>query len=314
MLYLTDDDVARLVSPADALDAVTSAFAAFGRGDAAVQRRERTDAGGVKLSTLGAVLPSAGGEGGVLGAKVYSTVGGAFTFLVVLFAAADGRRLAVLDSGALTRLRTAATSVLSTRVLRTRSAPVERVVVFGSGSQGRGHVDAFSAAYPDADVVTVGRSTDGGDVEKAVGAADVVVTATRATTPVLLGAWLPDGVHVCAVGTSRPDACELDAGAYARADVVTVEWLPQARHEAGGLVQAVDAGVLTWDDVVELAPLVAFGEFGAPETTELAESGSGVTVFQSVGIGLEDVAVAEVAWRLAVETGAGIRLGNDPQR
>jgi ornithine cyclodeaminase len=308
LLYLSDDDVAALVSPADALAAVRDAFESFGRGSAAVQRRERTSAGGVKLSTLGAVVPSAG----VLGAKVYSTVDGEFTFVVVLFAADDGRRLAVLESGALPQLRTAATSVRSTQVLH-GSGAVERVVVFGSGTQGRGHVAAFCDAFGGVDVATVGRSTPADELEELVGAADVVVTATRATSPVLFGDLLGDDAHVCAVGTSRVEACELDASVYERASIVAVEWRDQARHEAGGLVQAVDAGVLSWDDVVELGPLTAgaFGDNGPLFDAEVTESSGGgrVTVFQSVGIGLEDVAVAAVAWRRAVERGVGMALG-----
>jgi ornithine cyclodeaminase len=314
LLYLSDADVAELVTPGDALVAVRDAFASFGVGDAAVQLRQRTDAAGVKLSTLGAVVPSAG----VLGAKVYSTVGGQFTFVVVLFAADDGRRLAVLDSGALTRLRTAATSVLSTQLLR-RDRPVERVVVFGSGTQGRGHVAAFSDAFGDIDITTVGRSTPAGELEKLVGAADAVVTVTRATTPVLFGRWLGDDVHVCAVGTSRVDASELDVSVYERASVVAVEWRDQARLEAGGLVQAVDAGVLTWDDVVELGAVTLDGfrrelGRGTPSAPESVMGHRGVTVFQSVGIGLEDVAVAAVAWGRAVERDVGMRLGGDDGR
>jgi ornithine cyclodeaminase len=314
LLYLSDDDVAALVSPGDALDAVRDAFTSFGRDEAAVQRRERTDAGGVKLSTLGAVVPSAG----VLGAKVYSTVDGQFTFVVVLFAADDGRRLAVLESGVLTQLRTAATSVLSTQLLHGSDA-VERVVVFGSGTQGRGHVAAFSDAFGDVDITTVGRSTPADELEKLIGAADVVVTATRATTPVLSGRWLGDDVHVCAVGTSRIEARELDASVYERASVVAVEWRDQARLEAGGLVQAVDAGVLTWDDVVELGAVTLDGfrrelGRGTPSAPESVMGHRGVTVFQSVGIGLEDVAVAAVAWGRAVERGAGMRSGGDDGR
>jgi ornithine cyclodeaminase len=307
LLFLSDDDVARLVTPTDALDAVTRGFAAFGHGEASVQPRVRTDAGGAKLSTLGAVLPG----DGVLGAKVYSTVGGGFTFLVVLFAADDGRRLAVLESGALTELRAEATSVLATRVLH-GDRPVRRVVVFGSGVQGRGHARAFASAWPDAEITTSTRASSETDAAKAVADADVVVTATRSVEPVLRGKWLPDGVHVCAVGSSRPEARELDEDVYRRADVIAVEWTAQARHEAGGLVQAVEGGLLAWDDVAELGPLTAaFGDFAALGATKFDKrpgSRPRTTVFQSVGIGLEDVAVAAVAWRRAVAGGAGMRL------
>lgn len=316
MRFLTDGDVARLVTPAGARDAVRAAFAAFADGGAAVQQRERTTAGEVKLSTLGAVLPA----DGVLGAKVYSTVHGRFTFLVVLFAADDGRRLAVLESDVLTRLRTAATSVVATDALRDNGPP-RRLTVIGTGTQATGHVEAFADRFELDEVVLVGRSsrpdlaaelaaTTGVEVRCAVLAntipavegADVVVTATRSSTPVLAGDWVSPGALVCAVGSSRPDACELDGAVYGRASVVAVEWLRQSRAEAGGLIDAVTAGVLSWADVTDLADLVA-GRAGPVRT------GGDIMVFQSVGIGLADVAVAAVAWRAAEAQGAGSTTG-----
>jgi ornithine cyclodeaminase len=286
MRYLSNADVAALVGPGDALDAVRRAFAELGEGTGAVHGRERTDVGTAKLSTLGAVLTDAG----VLGAKVYSTVSGRFTFLLVLFAADDGRRLAVLESDELTRLRTAATSMLATQHLG--RADIRRLVVFGRGVQARGHVEAFTAAYGDLAVTLVSRESSPDEVGAALGSADVVVTATRSTTPLFSGRELPAGVHVCAVGTSRADARELDDDTYRGAATVAVEWLPQARREAGGLVSAVEAGALAWDDVVELADVVVGRHPGRRDDRE-------VTVFQSVGIGIEDVALAAVAWSRA---------------
>jgi len=303
--FLRDADVAALVTPEAAREAVRAAFAELAAGTAAVQRRERTAVGPTKLSTLGAVL----GGAGVLGAKVYSTVGERFTFLVVLFAADDGRRLAVLESGALTRLRTAATSVVATEALR--PGVPERLGVLGSGAQATGHVEAFAARWPGIEVTLTGRRprvTAAEALRAATGtpvsavslagaaphveAADVVVTATRSTTPVLAGALLRGGTHVNAVGSSRPEARELDVDVYRRAGVVAVEWAHQARGEAGGLLDAVAAGVLSWDDVHDLAPLVA----GARPGPRPGAGADAVTVFQSVGIGLEDVAVAAAAY------------------
>lgn len=314
MRFLRDEDVAALVSPADALAAVRAAFEEAASGSAAVQPRVRTTAGGAKLSTLGAVLE----RRGVLGAKVYATVGGRFTFLVALFAAEDGRRLAVLESDALTRLRTAATSVLATEVLRPK-AP-RRLVVFGSGLQATGHVAAFTDRWALDEVVIVGRearvsvaadleaatstpvrAVATGGAAAAVAEGDVVVTATRSTTPVLRGSWLAHGAHVCAVGSSRPEAQELDADVYERAALVAVELRDQAEQEAGGLVDAVAAGAVAWDDVAELADVV--GGAVVPR-----ESDDEVTVFQSVGIGLEDVAVAACAWEAAERGGRGVVL------
>jgi ornithine cyclodeaminase len=245
---------------------------------------------------------------------VYSTVDDRFTFVVVLFSADDGRRLAVLESDTLTRLRTAATSVLATEALR--PSPPRRLVIIGTGSQATGHVEAFAARFDLDEVLLVGRSGRpdlaaslsastgclvrsvlAADTKLAVDGADVVVTATRATAPVLDGDWLSPGAHVCAVGSSRPEARELDRRVYERASVIAVEWLRQARSEAGGLVDALADGALAASDVVDLAEVVA----GRAEPRRAGD----VTVFQSVGIGLEDVAVAAVAWRAAEAAGAG---------
>jgi ornithine cyclodeaminase len=301
--FITDADVARHVSPGDALEAVRGAFSELAAGTAAIQARHRTAVGDVKLSTLGAVL----GGAGVLGAKAYSTVGGRFTFLVVLFAADDGRRLAVLESDELTRLRTAATSVLSTELLG-RPAP-RHLVVFGAGSQATAHIDAFAARFAldritmvtrearrelalelSGRVGTEVRSLVAGRAQHALTDADVVITATRSTTPVFEATRLAPGTHVCAVGSSRPDARELAEQVYDRARPIAVEWRDQARGEAGGLLDAVGAGLVAWDDVVELAE-VAAGRAGGRSADD------DVSVFQSVGIGLEDVAVAAIAWR-----------------
>lgn len=308
MRFLTNDDIERLVTPADALAAVRSAFLEVAAGRAATQRRQRTAVGDTKLSTLGAVLPAAG----VLGAKAYSTVGGRFAFLVVLFAAEDGRRLAVMESDALTRLRTGATSALAAQLLA--RPDVRRLVVFGTGTQALGHVEAFRSAFEIDDVVLVSRSPRTelpatgvrvtADGVAALAGADVVVTATRATEPLFQSALLPPGAHVSAVGVSRPEVRELDEGAYARAATVAVEWRPQAREEAGGLVHAVAAGVLGWSDVVELADLVAGRVSGRRSPADL-------TMFQSVGVGLEDIAVAGIAWQRAMADGAGIVLGSN---
>lgn len=300
MRFLTNDDVDRLLTPADARIAVRSAFEEAATGTGAIHGRTRSSVGDVKLSTLGGVLTGAG----ALGAKVYSTVAGRFTFLVVLFAADDGRRLAVLESDAITRLRTAAVTVVGAEHLA--RPEVRRAVVFGAGVQARGHLAALRDAYDLDSVVVVARTErpdlDGAPVttdgRAAVARADLVVTATRSSTPLFPAAWLPDGVHVSAVGSSLPTSTELGLDVYERADRVVAEWRGQATTEAGGLIQAVDAGALSWDDVPDLADVVA-GR--APGRTAAGQ----VTVLQATGIGIEDVALAAEAFRRAESLGAG---------
>jgi ornithine cyclodeaminase len=141
MKHFGDEEVESLLDAEAAQAALLDAFRSFAAGQAAMQRRVRTEVAGVKLSTLGAVLP----EQGVAGAKVYTTIGGRFSFVVILFDARTGQPLATFDAGALTRLRTAATTVLAARALA-RASP-RRLAVFGLGTQGREHVRQLARAF-----------------------------------------------------------------------------------------------------------------------------------------------------------------------
>lgn len=294
-----------LVAPADAQQTLRDAFLRFGEGEAAMQQRIRTEAGGVKLSTLGAVIPGQG----VAGAKVYTTIKGQFSFVILLFSTEDGRPLASFDAGAITRLRTAACSVIAASHLA--RADARHLALFGAGTQGQAHAVQMAAAYalesirictPDpAPSLVHGLSDRCGVPVRLCGAAealdgaDIVVTASRATTPLFPGEQLPAGCFVAAIGSSLPHTRELDDVALSRASLVAVEWRPQSLREAGELVQAGE-GVLPEEKIVELAELVTGRVPGRCRDDE-------ITLYKSVGVGLEDVALAGLAWRRIAQRG-----------
>lgn len=303
MQHVTDSMIDALVAPAQAQAVLADAFAAFGRGEAAVQARERTEAGSVKLSTLGAVIPGQG----VAGAKVYTTIGGRFSFLILLFSAESGEPLATFDAAAITRLRTAACSVLAARHLARPDSHV--LAVLGLGIQGVAHARQFAQAYPlqricvhsphltetlvqslqaDCGVPVQACSAAG-----AVAQADLLVTASRSRMPLFDGALLKPGAFVAAVGSSLPTTRELDDTALARASVVAVEWRTQSLQEAGDLVLA-DPTALPPAKVVELSDLVLGRASGRRTADE-------ITIYKSVGVGLQDVALAGLAWRTMKE-------------
>jgi ornithine cyclodeaminase/alanine dehydrogenase-like protein (mu-crystallin family) len=207
---------------------------------------------------------------------------------------------AILDGTTLTTIRTAAVSALATdRLARPDAA---RVVVYGAGAQARAHARAMCAVRTVRDVAIVGR--DAGRAEalaaelrgeglparvassEAVAEADIVCACTTSRTPVFDGALLPAGVHVNAVGAYRADLRELDDTAMSRG-LVAVETRAAALAEAGDVVQAIAAGAIAAEDLVELRAVVA-GEAGRDSAAE-------VTVFKSVGLALEDLAVARAA-------------------
>lgn len=219
----------------------------------------------------------------------------------VLFAADTLAPVALIDGAALTGLRTAAVSGLATRHLA--RADAARLVVFGAGTQARTHLAAMRAVRPVTQVVVVSRTpasaealveelrADGVDARvgtpAAVRSADLVCTCTTSTTPLFAGGLLPDGAHVNAVGAYKADARELDATTMRRGRVV-IEQRDAAFEEAGDLLLAIAEGAMTRDDVAADLAEIAAG-------VSVRDSDVDITVFKSVGLALEDLAVAAAA-------------------
>lgn len=307
MQHITDEQIDRLVSPEDAQQAMFEAFSSFGEQRAAMQERIRTEAGGIKLSTLGAVIPDLQ----VAGAKVYTTINGQFSFVILLFSTEDGRPLASFDAAAITRLRTAACSVIAARHLVGRVPAT--LAILGAGAQGLAHARQMTAAFPLRRIKVFSPGVDSGRTEQlarccgipvefvgadeAVVDADIVVTASRSATPLFAGASLKPGAFVAAVGSSLPHTRELDDDALARAVAVVVEWRPQSLREAGDIVLRA-SHVRDDDKIVELADVVT-GKV-RPRCND-----DDIVIYKSVGVGLQDVALAGLAFRRVM----GERLG-----
>lgn len=284
MRHYTDADVDRVLARAPLEDRLRQAFVALAEGRAAQQARMRTDAGGVKLSTLGGVIPDLG----VVGAKVYTTIAGRFNFIIALFSTKSGEPLATFEANAITKWRTAAVSVLASRV---GAVPKPRAIaVFGTGVQGKSHADHFARAYPGAALRIVDRRMSVDDVKAALEGADIIATATRSATPLFDGKLVADGAFIAAVGSSRPDTRELDDSLLERSARVIVEWKEQTLQEAGDLLLAPPR-LRASLDVVDLGDVLAGKSAGR-------RSGDEIVLFKSVGVGIEDVAVAGLALEL----------------
>jgi ornithine cyclodeaminase len=221
--------------------------------------------------------------------------------LYVLFAADGLAPRALIDGAAMTALRTAAVSGLATRYLARSDAA--RLLVFGAGTQARAHVAAMRAVRPIEHVVVVSRTSasaatlvedlrsKGIDARvgtpAAVGSADIVCTCTTSDTPVFDGALLAEGAHVNAVGAYTPAARELDSETMRRGRVV-VEQRAAALEEAGDLALAIGDGAMTPAHIVaDLSEIVT----GTP----VRGSDRHITVFKSVGLAVEDLAIAAAA-------------------
>jgi len=290
MQLITEAQVASVLTPTAARHALHDAFVQMGRGQGSVLARGRAagelDGASLGISAMGAVLAAAG----VLGTKVYSTRNGQFQFVVTLFSATTGLPLATLEANELTRLRTSAATAVAADALARKDAKV--LAVFGAGTQARAHVEALRLVRNFERVLVCARSgaeafaaeigAEAVDAATAASQADVIITATRSNEALFDGALVKPGAFVGAVGSSKPIARELDDSLLARAALIAVEWKPAAEAEAGEFKRAAP-GVIAPERVAELGQLLA-----APRERKADD----IVVYKSVGIGLEDVAIA----------------------
>lgn len=206
--------------------------------------------------------------------------------------------VAVFDGAAITTLRTAAVSALATKYLARTDGT--RLVVFGAGVQAEAHIRAIRCVRPVEEVAIVSRTRSRAEELAArVGAratgpdavlgADIVCTCTTSATPVFDGSMLRPGSHVNAVGAYKPDKRELDDAAVSRARIV-VESKSSALSEAGDLVIPLARGVISEDAVEELAAVV---RSRAPRRVD------DITIFKSVGVAFEDLAIATAVYQRA---------------
>ncbi|KQW29997.1 ornithine cyclodeaminase family protein [Acidovorax sp. Root402] len=303
--FISDQQISDALDFSSVAAVLGDAFASLASGGAAVHRRQRTDCRDLRLSTMGAVWA----DRSIGGIKVYPTVRGQFSFSILVFDLETNQPLAVLDGNEITRLRTAAITTLvasKAAVLRPR-----KLALFGTGLQGRAQAEALcewftfeeialvdpagDAVWGQALAVRTGSRVAFTTAEAAVRDADIVVTATRSATPVFDGAWLSHGAFVSAIGTSTPKGRELDDTTMDRAGRIIVEWKPQSLAEAGEIV--------LWEGRSSHSPFVDLPELYAG-VAPWRPAGPAITVFKSVGVGLADVAVAQLAVSRILRAGA----------
>ena len=310
-LFLREADVAALAGMDDVIDAVERGFREYGAGRAVNRPRQRVAVDGGTLHVMAAGLPA----WGVFGLKSYAVTRGGRRFISLLYSAEDGQLLAVMEAEELGRLRTGAASGVATRYLARADAGA--VGILGTGGQARTQLQAIARVRPVALVKAYSRTPArreafaeemvdalGAEVvavdsaEEAVADVDIIVTITSAREPVLRGAWLRPGVHVNAGGSNTAGRRELDAEAVGRAARVVVDARDQAMIEAGDLLGPVETGGLSWDQVEELGPIVAGSAPGRRSDDE-------ITLFESQGIALEDVATMHLIYTRAREARKG---------
>ena len=312
-IYLSDADLKPLISYADAIELVEAALKALASGDASNRPRQRIRTQNSGLNVLISGYPGCN----YFGYKSYSTGRGSPGMINTLYSGEDGRLVAVLQSNWLSLARTSAASAVATRAL---ARPDAKVAAFlGAGRQASGQLPAIALVRQFDEVRTF--SPSGGSAEKlaeqarglglnarvcksgeeACDGAEVVTVSTHGTSIALEGRWLSPGAHVNAMGVNRGVDREIDADAVLRASLITVDEKENATIEAGDLIPLVNEGKLSWSRVHNVGDVLNGVVPGR-------QSREDITLFESQGLGIEDVAVSAVAYERALAKGLGTPL------
>jgi alanine dehydrogenase len=320
MLILSEQDIRALVTMDDLIDVMHAALIEFSSGRVHQPLRTVLEVG-AQHAFFG-VMPAFIPKSGALATKLVTVFGSNIEIglpshlaTIVLLDSTTGELLSVMDGRFITEARTAAVSAVSARLLAREDAGT--LALLGSGVQARSHLRALSRVRPLQDVRVwspKARSRDAfvdemqpetsapiaaaSTAEEAVRGADLVVLATASRDPVVRADWVGEGAHVAAVGACRPDQREMETALVRRARVF-VDSRTGALAEAGDLVLPIREGAF---DAGHIA-----GELGelAAGTVEGRRSSGEITVFKSLGMAVEDVAAAHLAYVRATERGLG---------
>lgn len=314
MLYLSEADVTRLLDMDTAIERVEAALTARARGAAVDVPRER-----VRLPQgIQHLLQAGAPEIGVVGYKAYFSRKGGVRYFVHLFDVATGAYLAILEASRLGMVRTGAASGVATRHLARPDAAVAGQI--GAGKQGEGQLEAVCRVRPIRSARVYARTRDSleafcramaaklgievlpaASAEAAVRGADVVNVITRSAEPVLHGAWLEPGQHVNAAGANALGRRELDLAAMKRFDLIAVDARATAAKECGDLLPLAEAGLAQWEALPEIGEIAAGLRPGRARPDQ-------ITLYESHGMGIQDLYVAHRLLELARAAGIGREL------
>ena len=312
--YLKENDIKQLLTMPLALELVEQALKDLALGRAIDIPRVRTHI----PAGIQHVLQAAAPELGFIGFKYYYTRPGGKSFYVHLIDTRTAKLAAIIEAVWMSMVRTGAASGVATRLLAREDASV--VGQIGAGFQAISQLEAVCAvrkirtarvwsrnpdklrAYCSAMSQTLGIAVVPAEsAQAAVRGAHIVNVITKAADPVLKGEWLEPGQHINAAGSNALSRRELDSAAGAKCDVITVDARGTARNECGDLLPAVEKGLLRWDTLTEIGEVIA-GR--APGRTSPQQ----ITLYESHGMGLQDLYVGARMLALARERGVGVDL------
>ncbi len=298
-----------------ALEALEEVFRLQAEGKATNSPRSR-----MRLPNGSFIFMTAAAPGmGVMGLKAYgATRGHPARFYVQLSSTDTGELLALIEASALGQIRTGAASGVATRYMAREDASA--VGIIGAGKQAQTQLEAVCRVRDIRTVKVFSRTPEHREsfaaeigqklgvnvmvtasAEACVKGSDIVIIITNSSTPVLNGDWLSAGAHINAAGSNHWMRRELDDEAVRRSSVIVADDVEQAKIECGDLIYPIEQGIIRWEQVRNLSEVVAGRAPGRVSADD-------ISLFESQGIALEDIAAGMRIYELAKEKGIGREL------
>lgn len=316
MLIISDSEVRELLKMQDCIDLLKTLFDDQLNPKTQLMIRQRLPLPFGSLQVMGGVVPYSSAAG----LKAYLSIPGSKSaqMVVVLFGTESAEPLAIISANALGQIRTGAVSGLATDYMAKSDA--KTVSVIGSGFQAFTQMEAVCkvrkinkafvysrnqkgreafanrmSSYLDIDVSAANSS------DEAVVSAEIICTITNSADPILNGTAINLGSHINAAGSNSSTRRELDAFTIQRSSVIVVDDIDQAKIEAGDLIGVQNQGIFKWEDILSLSEVVSQKSLGRSDNQE-------ITLFESQGIGTEDVITAMHVYHMALENKIGEKV------
>lgn len=312
-LFLTEQDVADLIDMPRSIEIIEEAFRQMAAGRVNNVPRTRAKGPGIILHSMSAAADYLG----LIGWKNYTTTRKGMLFHVAAYDVASGEMQILIEANLLGQLRTGAATGVATRYMSRKSSStvgllgtglqartqvtavcsvrkIDRVEVFGRDEERRRRFAEEMCKECQTDVVPVSSS------QQAVSGKDIVIVATSSKTPVFDGTDLAKGTHVNAIGGNFLQKTEVDSETIHRSGTIVCDSIEQCRIEAGEFVAALNEGLVSWESMSDLSDVVAGKISGRKSDDE-------ITFFKSVGLAMEDVAMAGELLKQARKQSRGSR-------
>ena len=316
-LVLNDADVRDLMSMSDCVGVMEDAFKQAGDGKVWNRPRSRIRMPRGFHHLMAAYLA----DSEVFGLKTYTSFRSGTRITTMLYDSNNGDLLAMVQGPRIGQLRTGAVTGVGTKHMSRDNSST--VGIIGAGFQSRGQLegvsdvrDIASAKIFDVSEENSQKMADemgdslgiqtsvAGSAEEAVTDVDIIITMTTARTPVLFGDWLKEGQHINAAGSNHWIRQEVDDNVIRKADRIVADSIEDAQIESGDLLFPIERGRVMWSAIRELSDVVCGHITGR-------ESDQEITLFESQGVAITDVAAANFVYRKAIDQGMGQELPLD---